>query len=82
MAPRSVDKEEKARQIIAHATIVFAERGYNATTIDAIAERAGIAKGSVYQYFKSKTDLFFAVFEAQTQEYYSAMSDNVPDAGL
>jgi AcrR family transcriptional regulator len=82
MAPKAVDKEEKTRQIINHATFVFAERGYNATTVDAIAERAGISKGSVYQYFKSKSDLFFAVFETQVEEYLSVLSDSVPSAGL
>lgn len=73
MAPRSIDKDEKARKIIEHATKVFAAKGYNATTIDDIAIKAKIAKGSVYQYFRSKRDLFLAVFDAWSRQYFEAM---------
>lgn len=38
-------------------------RGYDATTIDQIAERNGSTKGLIYYHFSSKTDLFFAVYE-------------------
>ncbi len=71
MAPRSVDKDEKARKIIEHATQVFAKKGFNATTIDNIAIKAKIAKGSVYQYFRSKQDLFLAVFDAYMEQYFN-----------
>src|SRR5258706_9239422 len=51
----------KTRTILRAAAQVFAERGYQAATIDDIAEYAGIAKGTVYLYFRSKHDLFLAV---------------------
>jgi AcrR family transcriptional regulator len=78
MAPRSVDKEEKALLLIHHATLVFAENGYAATTIDAVAERAGVAKGTIYRYFKGKQELFFAVFDNYMEQYFSALRDQVP----
>ena len=78
MAPKNVDREEKALLITQFATLVFAEKGYAATTIDAVAERAGVAKGTIYQYFKSKQDLFFAVFDQQLEQYFSALRDQVP----
>jgi len=62
MAAIRVDKKEKTRQILEAAMHVFTVKGYNATKIDDIAEKAGIAKGSVYRYFDSKEDLFFDVF--------------------
>ena len=37
---------------------LIAEQGFSATTVDEIAERAGVAKGTVYYNFASKTDLF------------------------
>src|SRR5882757_3259012 len=51
----------KTNSILRAAARVFAERGYQAATIDDIAEYAGIAKGTVYLYFRSKHELFFRV---------------------
>lgn len=48
--------------ILNAAEKVFAADGYAAATVDAVAEEAGIAKGSIYNYFPSKHDLFFQVF--------------------
>jgi AcrR family transcriptional regulator len=42
---------------------VFAENGYTGATVADIAVRAGIGKGTIYEYFSSKEDLLFAVFE-------------------
>ena len=77
-----MDKDERARRIIEHATVVFARKGYNATTIDDIAIKAKIAKGSVYQYFKSKQDLFLAVFDSYMQQYLNKIEAHTSeDAG-
>jgi len=46
------------------ALAVFRERGYEGTTIPAIAERAGIAQGTLYNYFPSKEKLLFACARA------------------
>ncbi|MEU8776051.1 TetR/AcrR family transcriptional regulator [Streptomyces sp. NPDC048606] len=40
------------------AVTLIAEKGFSATTVDEIAERAGVAKGTVYYNFASKTELF------------------------
>ncbi|WP_406001388.1 TetR/AcrR family transcriptional regulator [Streptomyces sp. NBC_00829] len=40
------------------AVTLIAEQGFSATTVDEIAERAGVAKGTVYYNFKSKSELF------------------------
>ena len=63
MTPRIVDKEARRKRILAGAAAVFAQRGYQLTTIDQIAEAAGVAKGSVYLAFDSKEDLFYGLFE-------------------
>jgi len=48
--------------MLAAALEVFDLRGYEAATMEKIAERAGVSKGSVYNYFRSKEDLFAKVF--------------------
>jgi AcrR family transcriptional regulator len=59
----------KTRTILRAAAQVFAERGYHAATIDDIAEYAGIAKGTIYLYFRSKYELFFGA----CYDYIAAM---------
>ncbi|MGD2099907.1 MAG: TetR/AcrR family transcriptional regulator [Desulfobacterales bacterium] len=56
-------KEIKRNQIVAAAARVFARSGYSNAVIADIAMEANIGKGTVYEYFESKEDLFFAVFE-------------------
>ena len=56
-------KQEKRIQIIEAASQVFADKGFARTLIADIAVQAGIGKGTVYEYFKSKDDLFFEVCE-------------------
>ena len=68
MAPRIVDKEARKSRILAAAASVFAKQGYQQTTIDQIAEAAGVAKGSVYLAFDSKEDLFYGLFEEFTRD--------------
>ena len=56
-------RENKKEQIIEAAARVFSRRGYSNAAVADIALQANIGKGTVYEYFKSKEDLFFAVFE-------------------
>jgi AcrR family transcriptional regulator len=56
---RSKNKE----QIIEAAARVFSRSGYSNAVVADIALQANIGKGTVYEYFNSKEDLFFAVFE-------------------
>ena len=52
----------RREEILSAAEKVFDAHGFAAATIEAVAEQAGVAKGSVYNYFKSKRDLFHQVF--------------------
>lgn len=62
---RRVDRGRATRQrLITVATELFAERGYEATSMDAILERAGGSRGSLYHHFAGKDRLFEAVVEA------------------
>jgi AcrR family transcriptional regulator len=66
MTPRPVDRSEKRARILDAASRVFVERGYRSANVDEIAERAGIGKGTVYLYFRSKDEILLAVFEEFT----------------
>lgn len=56
---RSSTLRQATRQKLYEAAVtLIAEQGFSATTVDEIAERAGVAKGTVYYNFKSKTELF------------------------
>ncbi len=52
----------RRREILVAAQKVFDASGYAATTMEAVASAAGIAKGSIYNYFDSKHELFAQVF--------------------
>ncbi|SEN69654.1 transcriptional regulator, TetR family [Actinacidiphila rubida] len=51
-------REATRRKLYEAAVTLIAEQGFSATTVDEIAERAGVAKGTVYYNFASKNDLF------------------------
>lgn len=53
------------------ALVHFANKGYHATTIDHLAKHAGISKGLMYNYFKSKEDLLLAIIEKSVGEVYN-----------
>jgi AcrR family transcriptional regulator len=53
----------RKNQILDAAALVFAEKGFHPTTIKDIARQAGIADGTIYNYFKNKTALLMGVFE-------------------
>jgi AcrR family transcriptional regulator len=61
---KNVARGEATRgQLIAVATRMFAERGYEDTSIEAVLREAGVSRGSLYHHFPSKEALFEAVAE-------------------
>ena len=54
-------KLSRRREILAAAGRAFDAHGYAATTMEAVADEAGVSKGSLYNYFESKHDLFAQV---------------------
>lgn len=54
---------ERRQQILDSAKQVFAKRGYHDTNISHICDDLGIARGTLYQYFKSKHEVFAAIVE-------------------
>lgn len=62
MSARTVkDPEERRTEIIEAARVLFAEKGYEATSVSDIVKRVGVAQGTFYWYFKSKEDIFHEI---------------------
>ncbi len=64
MARTTKEQAQKTREkLIETAIDVFYERGVNATTLEQVAEAAGLTRGAFYWHFKNKLDLVSAVHE-------------------
>ncbi len=78
MSPKIVDKQAKKYEILTAAMRVFAQKGVVKTKMSDIAEAAGIGKGTIYEYFRSKEDIFAEtyrqVFEGTEQEVMAVIS--------
>jgi TetR/AcrR family transcriptional regulator, fatty acid metabolism regulator protein len=67
-------KKKVKRQLIIDAAIeVFSRNGFQNSTISEIAQKADVAEGTIYQYFKSKEDLFFSIPIEKTKEFYNEL---------
>lgn len=62
-------RQERAALILQVAEEVLTEKGYHETSMDEIAARVGVAKGTVYLHFPSKEDLVFALFERELEAF-------------
>jgi AcrR family transcriptional regulator len=62
---RNVIRGAVTRQhLVTVATTLFAERGYESTSIEAVLQASGVSRGSLYHHFKGKDALFTAVLES------------------
>ena len=74
-------RKDKKGQIIEAAVLVFAQKGFSGAIMAEIAAQAGIGKGTIYEYFDSKENLFFAVFEWYIKESGSAATIGISALG-
>ena len=79
MSPRSSAqfeemREEKKTLIMDAALEHFSDQGFHATTISHIARHAGISKGLMYNYFKSKEELLAAIINRSLDEIYQSFN--------
>ncbi|WP_018657059.1 TetR/AcrR family transcriptional regulator [Actinomadura flavalba] len=88
MSPRRRDAEgtaaarvQRRAELLATAAQVFAEQGYNATTVRKVADAAGILGGSLYYHFDSKESMADEILSTFLHDMWSAY-DRVLDADL
>ena len=83
-APRSLkekQRQEREELILQAAEEVLMEKGYYETSIDEIAARVGIAKGTVYLHFPGKEDLVIAILERNAQAVVELVEATAASAG-
>jgi AcrR family transcriptional regulator len=68
-------KAERPQEILEAAFAEFSRNGYATTTLDRIAERAGVTKGTIYVYFENKEHLFISM----VQEFTKSAHDTVQE---
>lgn len=64
ISARQLQRRDKTRQIVAAATEIFLEEGFAATSMDKIVERAGVSKRTLYNYYRSKDEIFVSVMRS------------------
>ena len=75
-------KEDRPQEITAAALDAFAEKGYSATRITDVANRAGVSKGLLYLYFKTKEELFKAVIKSFVSPRVDALKAEIESTEL
>jgi len=77
---RRLTAEQRRRQLFAVALELFAQRGYRSTTMDDIAEAAGVTKPLLYQHFSSKRALYLELVDSVAQDVLVAIGRAVMQA--
>lgn len=73
-----IKKGDKAEQILAAALSLYTVKGSHATSMDELAQAAGVAAGTVYRYFASKEVLVNALFHHWNKAYDHALFHDYP----
>ena len=86
MPVEKLTRERRRQQtrdvLVAAATEVFAQRGFEGASLDEIAEAAGFTRGAIYKHFTGKEELFFAVTERTNQAIIEAFRQVAPTTDL
>ena len=69
--PRQVRKRER---ILAAAASQFIQHGYRKASMEAVAQAAGVAKGTVYLYYRTKAELLFHTITFEKQQYLARLA--------
>lgn len=70
-------REQKRNHILKKAMELFSRQGIHKTKVSEIAEAAGVGKGTLYEYFKSKDDIFWSGAASRMQEFDEAFTKRV-----
>ena len=78
MSPKIVDRDEKRREIAIASVEVFGAMGFERTRMEDVAKKAGVGKGTLYEYFKNKEELMDGAFQVL---FGDMMGTLVPEIG-
>jgi len=69
--------EEKRERILMAAEELLSRKNYNHTSIFEIAKKAGVAEGTIYEYFENKEDLLFSLYENRMKGYSDTFDETL-----
>jgi AcrR family transcriptional regulator len=75
-----VDKEQKRRDIALSCTELLLEKGIKKLTVAEVAKTAGVAKGSVYDYFKNKEDIVFEIIRNDIAQFQIDVNNKIKES--
>ena len=78
---RAERREQTRQELLTAAEASFVTRGFHASSVEEVAERAGYTKGAVYSNFTAKEDLFFAVYERRVEQALIEVAPGLRQAG-
>ena len=74
--------DESRQRILASASDVFAEHGFEKASVREVAGRAGISVGGIYLYFKNKEELYTGLMRSQMEEFLGRVEELRTDTPL
>ena len=72
--PKKIDHEERKEKILSTALKVFSQYGYKDSNLSLIAEKSGISRPTIYQYFHDKNEIFYFAVKSVTGRMFSRYS--------
>ena len=79
MAPKTVDKEQKRKDIATACAELIHDIGIKKLTVAQVAIAAGIGKGTVYEYFENKDDIVFEIINIHIENYHNEFLEDIKD---
>lgn len=74
----AVQPQDKKECILTAALELFSEKGFHGTAVPEIAQKAGVAAGTIYRYFESKEAVVNAVYRRHKEQLLAAILDDFP----
>ena len=75
--PKIIDKKKIKKKIIHSALDVFSNKGYHEAKVSEIAKKVGMGKGTLYEYFKSKGEIFSACIDLIFSDVDKMVMENI-----
>jgi len=72
-------KEQKRKRIIESAAKLFSQKGYHEVMMEDVARLSSIAKGTVYNYFESKEQLYFSIMKQRMEKLTISLKEKIKD---
>jgi len=78
--PDRASNPEVRKRILEAARKLFLEQGFEVANLDEVAQRASVAKGTIYRYFENKADLYVEVLVSNADAFVARMRQTLDDS--